>query len=883
MTKYIKAPFNFVPTSDKIFYPSWADQVSHDVPFKNGQSGEIDITLTAETPFYIRNGHNTETDENDIIKNEFSNYTNAQGEKQFFIPATSLKGMFRNVLEIMSFGKMNVDKRLKYTTREWDNKTVYPLKELNNQKKIECGWLKLRKNGSYVIENCGKPYRINHRRIGEYLDTNILRETFKRNASIKLNEKQSIIENGKSVMVDPKTAKYKYYLLNKYREEFYDVNFSKDDEFYNEFQKKRLIVADAGDEIKTTGTIVLTGQPDAWTSDVQEQRAGKQNVGKFYEFVFPNYEDDAEIPVKDLVYEQFRLAHKDSDDWNFWKNNINESEGGVPVFFRANGKKLTDFGLAFLYKLPFKYSAKELYDNTINNKANEADQSDLADLIFGYTKVDEANNPKALKGRVQFSHAKAEGQPKYFNDCSPDKPLKTVLGSPKASYYPLYIEQKGERGTVGDDRANKCKKYKTYHDKNARLSGWKRYPVKSETKLQTPETENITVNFCPLAKGSVFKGKIRFHNLKDEELGALLSAISFHNNNSNLFHSLGLAKSQGFGKMKVNFSLNKVRVNNLNDTTKDVSDVNVFMSEFETLMNQEVEPNWVASIQLKELFTMASDVSDKLKQTELQYMKMSMDKGENQFVEARSLGEYLDRYTSIMNGKFEIESITEKLETLKLQKQDKQDAEINARSNIEIDKINQLISDKSFDNILNMISAIRIDVKNIYKDSISIDLNKQCTALELKYNIESELLIADKLFNDENYEEANEEYKKIENKYMKDIYDYKNHIDDAKRECRNKLKSSSGVVWDRCTDLDKSKPIIDSWLKDTKSERLTEKDTLILFVKLNEWFPLLKRVKLRDFHKPMNKSAAWKKITSWVGPEKAALWRDEILNLEPVQ
>ena len=30
----ITAPFNFVPLSDKVFFPDWADSVSHDIPFK---------------------------------------------------------------------------------------------------------------------------------------------------------------------------------------------------------------------------------------------------------------------------------------------------------------------------------------------------------------------------------------------------------------------------------------------------------------------------------------------------------------------------------------------------------------------------------------------------------------------------------------------------------------------------------------------------------------------------------------------------------------------------------------------------------------------------------------------------------------------------------
>ena len=46
----IKAPFNFVPLSDKIFFPEWADQISQDIPFSDGLSGTIELKITAETP-----------------------------------------------------------------------------------------------------------------------------------------------------------------------------------------------------------------------------------------------------------------------------------------------------------------------------------------------------------------------------------------------------------------------------------------------------------------------------------------------------------------------------------------------------------------------------------------------------------------------------------------------------------------------------------------------------------------------------------------------------------------------------------------------------------------------------------------------------------------
>ena len=92
----IRAPYNFVPLNKRIFFPDWAKQISHDVPFSDGESGTINLTITAETPIFIRNGSNKD---NEI---EFSHYLDEIGNKKYFIPGTSIKGMMRNVFEIRS-------------------------------------------------------------------------------------------------------------------------------------------------------------------------------------------------------------------------------------------------------------------------------------------------------------------------------------------------------------------------------------------------------------------------------------------------------------------------------------------------------------------------------------------------------------------------------------------------------------------------------------------------------------------------------------------------------------------------------------------------------------------------------------------------------------
>ena len=90
----ITAPYNFVPLNKEIFYPSWSNdgkEISHDIPFEDAESGEIDITITAKSPLFIRDSEN---------KEQF-----CQHNGQYYIPSSSVKGMVRNILEIMSFSK----------------------------------------------------------------------------------------------------------------------------------------------------------------------------------------------------------------------------------------------------------------------------------------------------------------------------------------------------------------------------------------------------------------------------------------------------------------------------------------------------------------------------------------------------------------------------------------------------------------------------------------------------------------------------------------------------------------------------------------------------------------------------------------------------------
>lgn len=633
----IKAPFNFVPLSDKVFFPDWADEISHDIPFEDGVSGTIELTLTAQTPIFVRNGH-TQADANEN-NNNYRSFSK-DPDNSYFIPATSIKGAVRNVLEIMSFGKMRVDKNAKFAQREWSNSKLFPLKgNPNEQKKLCCGWLFEReRDGRYEIKKCKSLYRINHLRLDEYFKNSIFKDHFSKTSDFNLNKSTKI---GKKEY-DPKTACFKYDLLNSRGvglKALKNLSFSEDGEFSAKYKENRVRV-DKNGEIR--GTIVLTGQPDkaSWYFP------RKMNDGKFYEFVFDN-EIVSTIELSEQEFKRYQFIYSDSLDWKFAKKRMRSD--GMPIFFRENKDgTIKDLGLAFLYKLPYAYSPLEIEQKRYTKE--QITKPDLADVIFGYT-----YGNKALRGRVQFSHC-------YCENPVQEREYTLVLNNPKASYYPIYIRQdNGSRGIVTE--------YQTYND--GQLSGWKRYHVRSGVWERCTGDPNIDSSLYPLGANSIFKGRVYFHNLRIVELGALLSALTFHNS-ENCFHQVGQGKPYGFGKVSLTAKLN----------TDTKIEPELMMAEFENLMNDNCVHNWSKDNSIVQLFTLAKEevIADDVL---YRYMTIDIDNPKNnEFISAkggidgRGLKEYLQLYSEIRSRRYEPVSLIVKYkETLNAKKKEEEEAE----------------------------------------------------------------------------------------------------------------------------------------------------------------------------------------------------------------
>lgn len=621
----MKAPFNFIPLATQVFYPYWADQVSHDIPFKESYSGKIDITVTAKSPIFIRNGHGKTED------NSFSHFDiiNKDGNKEtkYFIPGSSLKGSIRNVLKILSFGKMQIDKNAAYAQRDWYNSQIYPLK--SQQNKIRGGWL-IEKNGEYKIIECKKIHRIALSRIQEKFGCDRLMDFDRNNNTFNLNSIQTLND----VKYDPKTALYKYKLLEANGIDIINKSFSFQKINYGGRGTSKVKFSDGKKTFK--GYIVLTGQNNKtkWktkdeldSTEIKGQSGRKRGDGKFYEFVFEKHQDGnnpSVFTISDDLFKKYdQYIYKDNPDWLEGKKKMRQSPG-MPIFFRVkeqDANSIQDFGIAYLYKLPYDKGPYELMSEELGSNFNES-QPDLAEVMFGYSNID-----KSIKGRIHFSHLIGE-------NCKIGEELPIILSSPKPSYYPIYIKQ---------DNSNNG--YRTYND--GTIAGWKRYILRDK-KIQPDNTigdndkSNCSSIITPINKGT-FNGSVTFHNLNDIELGALLSALTFHGN-KNCYHQIGQGKPYGMGRISI--TPNKLFINNT--VWKD--EIYDYMAKFEAFM-EYYGIDWRNSQSIKELFAISSNIIPLKNSNKYDYMVMNI-KGKNEFTTAKNDKKQLELFSKKNNINF---------------------------------------------------------------------------------------------------------------------------------------------------------------------------------------------------------------------------------------
>ncbi len=512
------APYNFVPLPERVFDVADGIQIGgemikpwemHDRFVPGTNSGSIELTIETLTPLFIRGAVGQRQDgawDDRDSRLRPEPYTTPNGRPA--IPGSSLRGMVRTLVEILSYSK------------------IQPV-------------------------NAGRPFfrTVAPDRIGRAYGERMRRGVGVRGGRLQrqgndwsilacdvLRVKRSILPNGIHQGNRPNWA---------HQQKACWVEVDGDQVSRIEFTSQ------AGPSWKQ-GSLILTG-------DVPRKKR---------EFVFLDCLADAErVVVPEHIWDRFH----DEDQITQWQETAfpqNRPQGagrpaaghlcnGEPVFFltdddgRAedNPDGLVFLGRAGMFRFPYDRSPADLVPKDLRDA-----RLDLAEAMFG--KVD---GSVAIKGRVHFEDAVAttDGPDPFESVVVP-----AILSAPKPTTFQHYLTQEGTKGKdqlttyiAGDHTTIRGHKLYWHRDDGSGVSQIKEAnshdSLLQDLRRADPQDTQHTV-IRPVKTGVSFVGRVRFENLTDLELGALLHALQFPDGCA---HRLGMGKPLGLGSVRITAGL----------------------------------------------------------------------------------------------------------------------------------------------------------------------------------------------------------------------------------------------------------------------------------------------------------------------------------------
>lgn len=652
--KEITAPYGFVPLAEKVVEPEWVQPILddqghpvaapplHDVPFQDGIDGVLELEVTAETPIFTRG-----TEASGPGEGTSTFFSLPDGRKPLpALPGTLLRGAIRNVVEIATFGRMahRVNDH-RYSVRDLDNPRLYGefmagiVRDPQTRKSslmplVNAGWLQ--RGGSETDGDDGEGYQIEVCDFAKIEYTLLSKVAQTRDVDgFRPEKKQSAVR------------KYETWGTAS-RDVQVNVRFVRPDTVDGRRLPSQYGTVESIGQNGRQGTLVFTGQPVRYVPPPPGER--RRGHPKHHDFVFLPSKNPQVLAVPSRVFRDFEFVHsargqqnnlgrseQPNEEWGYWKPRLERGER-VPVFFLASkdGQHLVAFGLAMMFRLPYRCSIREAVGH-VQKQGTSGWEFDFADGLFGAVREFVSDKGRktvlALKSRVDFSHAVLSG-----GAAAPLSNVTVVLGAPKASYYPNYVEQVNQVPGCNPPRDGKGKPlYKTWQDDDCRPRGWKRYRPLTETwQPQLPrgadgkplDVSRVASRFQPLPAGARFVGRVYLHNVRPVELGALLWAVDF-GGEKDARHTLGMGRPLGYGRCRLRLS----KFENLRNHSGGQVDPGACRQAFQEFMTREIA-DWVGTPQILELIALARPVAP----AKARYQRLDAAQGINEFKDAKRDG-----------------------------------------------------------------------------------------------------------------------------------------------------------------------------------------------------------------------------------------------------
>lgn len=520
------APYNFVELPEKVLEAE--DLPSGDRYHLERHTGRIECTLTTESPLYIRCGLTTE---------EFQAGTEAKDLPDFFytdpksksdrpvIPGSSLRGMLRTLVEIISFSKIErVSARQHFffravATTENDDSLAQAYKKYINPQNVKAGYLKKEGDRWFVC-----PAK-----------------------SLKGVTFAWVKEEDLSTLDFPTLIKMNEpgYLPQCISVSFKNINKNKNNRYFAED------VSQPNTHPMNNGMLVSSGNMK------QSDDSSKKTTRRNHCIVFQQSPNRLEIDP--IAVQYYCDALTDFQKSNPFDSNLGVLQDSLPIFYchPQNGKVVTLFGHSPNFRIPYSPQGDGKAASAVDfipDGLGKSDKIDLADAIFGFIKDKQPGEEqsKARSGRVFISDGICE-QTTHDSIWLTDNTITPkILASPKPTTFQHYLVQTSYA-------KNDLKHYASKPEKDTIIRGHKLYwhkgsspAIQHENPNEVSDTQKTEIK--PIKPGVDFQFTIYFDNLTDVELGALLWVLDIAKDEKYRL-SLGMGKPLGMGAVKIESKL----------------------------------------------------------------------------------------------------------------------------------------------------------------------------------------------------------------------------------------------------------------------------------------------------------------------------------------
>ncbi len=530
--KTAMAPYNFVPLPKKIYTVDEKNLPKHDRFVEGAHSGYIDLTIKTLTPLFIRGPVVQDNGEWNDRDSRLRPEPFKAPDGRPMIPGSSLRGMIRSLVEILSFSKIQpvTDERPFFRTVGNDRLgRAYRARMTPNGTKPWGGFIK-KEGDRWVIVPAKEVLRASR----ELLNDMTL--------GIPGRPTPNYYPNWK--------GQHKECWFKRERSYSFKINDVKLDQ---KSGYERGILVLSGSAPKKKADFIFSGRDESKAIEI------------------PQHQWDR-FHSEDQITQWQQIAYPKDKPKSHCRKYDGHLRDGEPVFFICDEEKKSDenadgllfFGRAQMFRFPYDLSPLDLIPENIKNAG-----LDLTEAMFGKAPQGKKKGEIAVKGRLSFEDAVAiSGGPDWFEETIVPK----ILSSPKITCFPHYLEQEGVANSYNlktyleDDKAA-IRGHKSYwhrwdesmgEDSAQRLRVIKELDnhdsFLKDLRKSEPQDKQHTV-IRPVKPHVTFSGRVCFENLNDIELGALLAAIKLP---ENCAHKLGMGKPLGMGSVKIEANLNCV-------------------------------------------------------------------------------------------------------------------------------------------------------------------------------------------------------------------------------------------------------------------------------------------------------------------------------------